>query len=186
MQEKTPIIFKNYIDEGNFRCYLVSGGFVGVIFINPQGQFLCHKETGKHRFRFPGGGIDPEDGSLFEVQSKTEFLEIAKKAATREAKEEIGQDIDSSRLQLVGISEDKNQEDEKGGQVFLRTFFYYKFLEGEKTPDGFREVIENSRPVKYEYRWVPIENGRADLGGTQVRLSDLHFFALVRYLRASH
>jgi len=186
MQEKTPIIFKNYIDEGNFWFNLVSGGFVGIIFINPQGQFLCHKETEKHRFRFPGGGIDPEDGSLIGIKSKEEFLEIAKKTAVREAKEEIGQDIDSSRLQLIGFSEGDNDKDEKGGQVHIRVFFLYHFLSGEEIPNKSRETIEDSKVVKYEYRWVSIKDGRADLEEAQVRLSDLHFAALVRYLRASH
>jgi 8-oxo-dGTP pyrophosphatase MutT (NUDIX family) len=182
----TPIIFTNYIDEGNFWFNLVSGGFVGIIFINPQGQFLCHKETDKLRFRFPGGGIDLEDGSLIGVQSKEAFLEITKKTAVREAKEEIGQDINSSRLKLIGFSEGKNDKDEKGGQVHIRVFFFYHFFPGEKVPNESREILEDSRIIKYEYRWVSIKNGRADLEEAQVRLSDLHFAALVRYLRASH
>ena len=183
----TPIIFTNYIDEGLIWFDMISGGFVGVIFKNTEGQILCQKETGKVLFRFPGGGIDERDGSLFGLKSWKNLLALAKKTAIRESEEEAGIIItDVSRLRLVGISKGENEQDEKGGQVHVRIFFSYEFLPGEKIPNGFQEVIEDKYLKKYEYFWVPIKDGKADLLGSLVKLSRLHFIALVRYLRASH
>ena len=184
-----PIIFTNKIDEGLLWFNLVSGGFVGVIFIRTNGkikEIMCQKETGKDLFRFPGGGIDKEDGSLVGLKYQNEFLMIAKNTAIREAKEETGFEINASRLKLIGISKGENEKDEKGGQVHARIFFSYEFLEGEKTPEGFYNSIEDGKPVSYEYRWASIKDGRVDLEGRCVKLSKLHFVALIRFLRAPH
>ena len=184
----TPIIFTNHIDEEYLWFGLVSGGFVGVIFIRSKGkrkEIMCQKESDKEYFRFPGGGVDAEDGSLAELKSQDELLTVAKKTAVREVKEETGFQINHSRLKLIGISKGENEKDEKGGQIHVRIIFSYEFFEGEETPSGSHQIIEDSHLEKYEYRWVPIHNGRADLEDAQVKLSRLHFFALVRYLRAS-
>ncbi len=180
----TPIIFTKKFDEGNLWFNMISGIFVGIIFINPNKEIMCQKETGKDLFRMTGGGDDPEDGSLIGLKSQQDFLNLAKKTAFREAKQETGSIIDLSRLRLIGFSEDKNEKDPKGGQIHMRTFFSYEFLPGEEMPSGTREVIEDGKLEKFEYRWVPVYDGKADLQGKFIKLSPLHFWALVTFLRA--
>jgi 8-oxo-dGTP pyrophosphatase MutT (NUDIX family) len=182
----TPIIFTKKIDEEYFWFNMVSGGFVGVIFVNPKKEIMFQKETGKDLFRFPGGGIDSEDGDLIGLKSQKDFLKVAKRTAVREIKEETGKIINPNRLQLVGISNGNNEKDPKGGQVHMRVFFSYEFLLGEDFPNGIHEMEEDSHLEQYEYRWVPVQNGRADLEGKYVKVSKLHFAALIRFLRAPH
>lgn len=182
----TPIIFtKKFKDEGDLWFNMVSGGFVGVILVNPNKEIMCQKETGKDLFRFPGGGIDAEDGSLIGLKSQQDLLNVAKKTAVREVKEETGSIIDPSRLRLIGFSNGDNEKDPKGGQIHARIFFSYEFLSEENMPSGMREAMEDLHLEKYEYRWVPVQDGKADLLGRFVKLSKLHFAALIAFLRGS-
>lgn len=176
------LIFTKKVDEFTFAFKCLSGGFVGVVLVTPDGNVICQKETGKSYFRFPGGGICPEDGDLFEANSQEDFLEMAKKAAVREIEEETGSVIDASRLQLLGFSTTEDEQDKGGGKSYMRTFFSYKFLPGEKIPSGQWQSQENEEKVEYQFYQIPIQQKRASLEG--IRLSGLHFAALIAFLRA--
>jgi 8-oxo-dGTP pyrophosphatase MutT (NUDIX family) len=184
----TPIIFTKKFDEELLWFNMLSGGFVGVILINfVQGitEIMFQKELDKGLFRCLGGGIDDGDGSLIGLKSQQDFLRVVKKTAIREAEEEAGISIDPSRLKLVGFSQADDEKDPKGGKVYMRTFLSYELLPGEKIPNGIRETQEEGHLEQYEYRWVPVQNGRADLEGKCVKVSKLHFAALITFLRGS-
>lgn len=178
----TPVIFTKKVDEFIFAFKCLVGGFVGVILVNPDGKIICQKETNKDHFRFAGGGIDSEDGDLFEANSQEDFLEIARKTAVREVKEECGLSIDTSRLRFLGFSMTEDEKDREGGKSYMRTFFSYKFLPKEKVPDNQWSSEENGEKIEYQFYQIPVEKKRANLEG--VRLSNLHFAALIAFLRA--
>ncbi|HNW96719.1 MAG TPA: NUDIX hydrolase [Candidatus Paceibacterota bacterium] len=178
----TPVIFTKKVDEFTFEFKLLSGGFVGVILVTPNGKIVCQKETNKDYFRFPGGGIDQEDGDLFEANSQEDFLGIARKTAVREVKEECGLSIDISRLRFLGFSMTEDEKDREGGKSYMRTFFSYKFLPEEKILGNQWSSEENGERIEYQFRQIPVEKKRANLEG--IRLSSLHFAALIAFLRA--
>ena len=177
----TPSIFTKKVDEFTFAFKCLSGGFVGVVLVTPDGNVICQKENGKSYFRFPGGGIDLEDGDLFEANSQEDFLGIAKKTAVREVQEECGLTIDIARLQLLGFSMVEDEQDKGGGKSYMRTFFSYQLLPEERKPDNWVSE-ENGEKVEYQFYQIPIQQKRASLEG--IRLSGLHFAALIAFLRA--
>jgi 8-oxo-dGTP pyrophosphatase MutT (NUDIX family) len=176
------LIFTKKVDEFFFAFKCLSGGFVGVVLATPDGNVICQKESGKSYFRFPGGGIDLEDGDLFEANSQEDFLGIARKTAVREVREECGISIDISRLQLLGFSMVEDEQDREGGKSYMRTFFSYRFLPGEEIPSGHWTSEENGEKVEYQFYQIPVQQKRASLEG--IRLSGLHFAALIAFLRA--
>ena len=175
------LIFTKKVDEFLFAFKCLAGGFVGVVLVTPDGNVICQKETGKNHFRFTGGGIDLEDGDLFEANSQEDFLGIARKTAVREVKEECGLSIDASHLRLIGFSMVEDEKDKNGGKSYMRTFFSYQLLPEERKPDKWVSE-ENGERIDYEFHQIPVEKKRANLEG--IRLSGLHFAALIAFLRA--
>lgn len=180
--------FITEIDEQLLKSKSIHDGFVGIIPIDPTGEIVCQNEIDEEhpkRFsRFTGGRKDPVDGDLSAVNSQKEFLEIAKATAAREFQEETGVDIDPSRLRLVGFSMGDDEKNPQNGKVYMRTFFSYRFLLREKLPGSKWSSIDNGKKVEYQFHRFSVKDSRANLDG--IRLSNLHFAALIAFLRGSH
>lgn len=114
---------------------------VDILFVNSQGELLLGKRNNEPLmwvYYIPGGRVNKWERSL--------------DAAHRKAQEELGMDIDISRLQFVWVYDD----------IFENS--------------AFEDISTHCIPVTYLYSLSPGEESELSLGDSQH--SDLRFFSL--------
>lgn len=129
----------------------ISSIFIGVILYNAnEHKILVIRESDKRCGRFPGGGVEAADDYkciLADLRDKgllrnsNAFLNILKRAAKREAKEEISLDIDEAQLTFFsGLI----TEDQEGEGRHLKVFLKYPLPENFiPQPDASRTEEES-------------------------------------------
>ncbi|MDP2856178.1 MAG: NUDIX domain-containing protein [bacterium] len=129
------IYIRNLQELQRFRTS-ISNIFIGVILYNAnESKILVIQESDKKHGRFPGGGVEACDDYKYILadlkykgllRSIGGFLDILKRAAKRELKEEISLDIDEAQLSFVsGLI----TEDQEGEGRHLKVFLKYPLPE---------------------------------------------------------
>lgn len=167
----------------------ISNIFIGVIlhkFNADEHKILVIQESDKQYSRFPGGGVEASDdykGILSDLKQKGllrdigGFLNVLKRAAKRELKEELMLDIDEVQLTFVcGLL----TEDQEGEGRHLKVFLKYPLPENF-VPNLNALGVEEERLIDFHFIKVAYDPARRFLHlDPFLLLSRDHFYALLQ------
>ena len=163
----------------------ISNIFIGVILYNAnEHKILVIQESDKICSRFPGGGVEAADDhkciladlKYKELRNISGFLDLLKRAAKRELKEEISLDIDVSQLTFVcGLI----TEDQEGEGRHLKVFLKYPLPENF-IPQLDISSTEEEKLVDFHFITLQYDPAKKFLHlDPFILLSKDHFYALL-------